>query len=79
MDILGNLIRTTRDPEILLVITDRISKLTRTILLKIMSPLVLSKAFLSHWVFDYGAPRFIITDKTLQLKNKYLQEVYRVL
>ena len=55
MDLLGPLIKTKRGLEFLLVIRDRLYKLTRAIPLKNTLSLAVSKAFLSHFVFSHGA------------------------
>jgi hypothetical protein len=54
MDILGHLPKTELGNMFLLVITDRFSKLTRTVPLRTITALSVSKAFCEAWVFSYG-------------------------
>ena len=56
IDLLGELIRTPRGNRWLLVITDRFSKLVRTVPLKRITAATVAKAFVHHWVFVYGPP-----------------------
>jgi Integrase zinc binding domain len=51
MDILGPLPKTEYGNRSLLVISDRFSKLTRTVPLRTITALVVSKAFCNAWVF----------------------------
>jgi hypothetical protein len=63
----------------LLVITDRFSKLTRTVPLRIISAFVVAKAFCEHWVFVYGPPRYALTDNGAKFSAKFLLAVCREL
>ena len=53
IEILGELPRTPRGNRYLLVISDRYSKLTRTVPLKKIPAETVAQAFVSHWVFVY--------------------------
>ena len=75
MDILGDLTRTSRHNRFVLVITDRFSKLTVAIPLRTITAAVVADAFLSHWVFKYGAPKYLLTDNGKQFAAKFFDSV----
>ena len=56
IDILGELSKTPRGYRYLLLITDRCTKLVRTVPLKGISASAVAQAFVTHWVFTYGPP-----------------------
>ena len=62
IDILGEFIKTPRRNEYLLVITDRFTKLTKTIPMKGISAAEVAKCFVNEWVFNYGPPKELISD-----------------
>jgi hypothetical protein len=66
LDILGPLPKTEHGNRLLLIITDRFSKLTRTVPLRVISSLGFAKAFCEHCVFVYGLPRYALTDNRAQ-------------
>jgi hypothetical protein len=57
IDILCPLPKTEHGNRLLLLISDRFSKLTRTVPLRTITALVVAKAFCDAWVFSYGPPR----------------------
>jgi hypothetical protein len=75
MDILGPLPRTKHGNRFLLVITDRYSKVTKTVPLRVVTALSVAKAFCDHWVFAYGAPISLLTDNGPQFTAKFFQAV----
>ena len=79
MDILGPLPKTDHGNRFLLVITDRFSKLTRTVPLRTITAMVVAKAFCESWVFAYGAPRYVLTDNGTQFNAKFFLAVCREL
>ena len=79
MDILGPLPKTEHGNRFLLVITDRFSKLTRTVPLRTITALVVAKAFCDAWVFSYGPPRYLLTDNGTQFNAKFFLAVCREL
>jgi transposase InsO family protein len=79
MDILGPLPKTEHGNRFLLVISDRFSKLTRTVPLRTISALVVAKAFCDHWVFAYGPPTYLLTDQGTQFNAKFFLAVCREL
>ena len=79
MDILGPLPKTEHGNRFLLVITDRFSKLTRTVPLRTITALVVAKAFCDAWVFSYGPPHYLLTDNGTQFNAKFFLAVCREL
>ena len=66
IDILGPLGRTTQRNRYLLVISDRFSKLTKAVPLRIISSYTAARAFCDHWVFTYGPPVCLLSDNGKQ-------------
>jgi RNase H-like domain found in reverse transcriptase/Integrase zinc binding domain len=62
MDILGPLPKSKHDNRFQLVITDRYSKVTRTVPLRATTALSVARAFCEQWDYVYGAPMTLITD-----------------
>lgn len=58
IDILGQVVRTPRGKNFLLVITDRYFKIVRTVLLKETTPASVAKALTRSWVPTYGPPKW---------------------
>jgi transposase InsO family protein len=79
MDILGPLPKTDHGNRFLLVITDRFSKLTRTVPLRTITAFNVAKAFCDAWVFAYGPPRYLLTDNGAQFAAKFFLAVCREL
>jgi hypothetical protein len=79
MDLLGELPRTPRGNTYLLVIVDRFSKLVRTVPLGNTSSCSLARAFANHWVFIFGPPKTVLTDKGSNFTSKFMNEFHRTL
>ncbi|CDF40057.1 unnamed protein product [Chondrus crispus] len=79
IDILGELPRTPRGNRYLLVMTDRYSKLTRTVPLKRITAETVAQAFISHWVFVYGAPVKLLSDNGGQFTSRFFLAVCKIL
>ena len=79
IDILGELIKTARGNQYLLVISDRFTKLTKTVPLKGQSAAEVAKAFVDHWVFNYGPPSDLLADNGKCFTAKFFQDVCRIL
>jgi Integrase zinc binding domain len=79
LDILGPLPKTEHGNRFLLVISDRFSKLTRTVSLRTTTALVVAKAICDAWVFSYGPPRYLLTDNGTQFNAKFFLAVCREL
>ena len=74
IDILGELIKTPRGNRYMLVISDRFSKLVRTVPLKKVTSSEVPKAFVHHWVFPYGALIWFLSDNGKQFIAKLFRE-----
>ena len=79
IDILGELIKTPRGSCYMLVISDRFSKLVRTVPLKKVTASEVAKAFIHHWVFPDGAPVWLLSDNGKQVIAKLIRETCRML
>jgi Integrase zinc binding domain len=79
MDILGPLPKMEYGNRFLLVISDRFSKLTRTVPLRTITALGVPKAFCDAWVFSYGPPRYFLKDNGTQFNAKFFLSVCREL
>lgn len=75
MDILGPLPRTKHGNRFLLVITDRFSKVTKTVPLRTVTALSVARAFCDHWVYAYGPPISLLTDNGPQFTAKFFLAV----
>lgn len=79
MDILAPLPKSIDGNEFISVITDRFSKATRTIPLKTTTATDVAMALLTHWVYSYGLPLYLLTDNGNQLLSKFFPHVYATL
>jgi transposase InsO family protein len=79
MDILGPLPETKSGNRFLLVMVDRVSKLTRTVPLRTIIATEVAKIFVHEWYCVYGAPVIILTDNGTQFVSKFFQTVCRLL
>ena len=79
IDVLGELIRTQRGNEYLLVITDRFTKLTKTVPMKGISAAEVARHFVNEWVFNYGPPKELLADNGGCFTAKFFQSVCKIL
>jgi transposase InsO family protein len=80
MDILGPLTVTDRGNRFVLVITDRITKLTRAYPLSTSTAEVVARSFFDGWVTSgYGIPNVLLTDNGSQFVAKFFQTFCRIL
>ena len=79
MDILGPLPRTRHGMRFILVITDRFTKLTKTVALRTITSLAVAKAFCKSWVFNHGIPKVLLTDNGTQFTASFFRNVCRIL
>jgi len=79
IDIFGELFKTARGNQYLLFITDRFSKLTRTLPLKGASAAEVARAFVIDWALVYGPPRHLLADNGKCFTAKFFQDVCRVM
>jgi hypothetical protein len=73
IELLGPLPKTAHGNSFLLVMTDRFSKLTRTVPLWTTTAFVVAKALCEHWVFCYGPPRHVLSDNGPKFAAKFFQ------
>ena len=62
LDIFGPLIQTPRGNQYLLMITDRYSKLTKSVPMKSVSAEAVAIAFTNEWALTYGPPTDLLSD-----------------
>ena len=79
IDILGELITTKRGHRYILVISDRYSKLVRTVPLKNITAAHIAQAFVHNWVFVYGPPVRLLSDNGTQFTARFFQNICRIL
>ena len=79
IDILGPLPRSQSGNKYLLVISDRYSKYTKTVLLRSISSWTVAKAFCEHWAFVFGPPKLLLSDNGGQFMSKFFQSVCNIL
>jgi len=78
-DLLGPLTTARGGLKRVLVIRDRVSKLTRTIPLRDSTALTVSSALNDTWVAAYGSPDFVPTDRGPQFASAYYQGILGLL
>ena len=78
IDILGPLVRTARGNRYLLVISDRYTKLTRTVPLPRVTASVVARAFATHWLFTYGPPALLLSDNGKQFVSRLFVNLCRI-
>ena len=79
IDILGPLLRTGRGNRFLLVISDRFSKLTRTVPMRNVTEAAVAKAFTTYWAFTYGTPSILLSDNGKQFASRLFVHVCRIM
>ena len=79
IDIMGELVRTARENRYLLVITDRFTKLTKTVPLKGVSAAEISRAFVNEWIYNYGPPLDVLSDNAKYFTSKFFQSICSML
>ena len=79
IDILGPLPMTKAGKRFLLVITNRFTKLTQVVALRITTAYTVATAFRDAWVFKYAVPSSLLSDNGPQFNAKLFQSVFRVL
>ena len=79
IDILGDLITTSQGKRFLLVITDRFSKLVRTVPLKRITEAAIALELVRHWVLVYGPPALLLSDNGGKFPARFFQDVCRII
>lgn len=67
--------KSTHRHRIVLVITDRFSKMTGANSLQLVPAIDVAMAFLVHWIYTYGLPRYLLTNNGLQFLAKLVDHV----
>lgn len=62
VDVLCVLVKAPRKHKYPLVISDRLVKLVRNVLLMAVTAKSDAREFVAHWVMSYGPPRFLLSD-----------------
>ena len=75
MDLLGPLRRTHQGNEYVLVITDRCTKLCRSVPLRNTKAVTVATVFLYLWAYAYGVPSYVLTDNGPQFAAKFFEAV----
>lgn len=68
---------TARGSQYLLIISDRVTKYTKSVPLKSISASKLAKVFIREWVFNYGFSMDLLSDNEKCVTAKFIQEVCR--
>ena len=79
IDILGPLPKTGSGFQYILVITDRFSKMTKVFPLRGISAYQVAKAFCSEWVYHYGQPAYLLSDRGTQFTSQFFKNVCKIL
>ena len=79
LDIFGPLMKTGRGNEYLLVISDRFTKLTKTVAMKGAAAGEVARAFTHEWCFNYGPPETLLSDNGKCFTSKFFQSVCAIL
>ena len=61
------------------MITDRFSKLVRTVPLKRITTIQIARVFTHHWVFVYGPPLTLLSDNGPQFAAKLFIDICRII
>ena len=79
IDLLGPLPRTRSGFEYILVITDRFSKMTKVHPLRGIGAYQVARAFCSEWVYHYGQPSMLLSDRGSQFTSTFFRNVCNIL
>lgn len=79
ISVLGELIKAARSNQYLLITINRITKLTRALSLKAVSPSEVGKTFLRNWLFNYGSLEELPAENGKIFTAKFFHDVCRIL
>jgi len=79
IDILGPLLNTVDGNRYVFVMSDRFSKLTRTVALRRITAVTVASAFLTSWVAANGAPDCVLSDQGRKMDNSFFRAVMKML
>ena len=75
MDIAGPYPRTRNGNEYVVVLTDRFTKLTRAIPTRTTTASDVASIFIDYWIYSYGVPDYLLTDRGTQFMSKFFELV----
>jgi len=75
----GPLLSTVDSNRYVLVMSDRFSKLSRTVALRRITAVTVAAAILTAWVAAYGLPVCVLTDQGRQMDNSFFRAVMKML
>ena len=75
IDILGPLPRTQNGNQYILCMTDRYSKMSLVTPLRNITALTVAHAFCDEWIFHYGQPEFLLSDRGSQFMSNVFSAV----
>ena len=79
VDLVGPFSPTAKGYKMILVISDRFTKLTQVVPLRTTGAYDVAVAFVEHWVYKYGAPDRVVSDNGPQFIARLFQSVCRLL
>ena len=79
VDLVGPFPATKKGYKMILVISDRFSKLTQVVPLRNTEAYDCALAFVEHWVYKYGSPLRVVSDNGPQFVARFFQAVCRIL
>jgi len=77
--ILGPLLNAVDGNRFVFIMSDRISKLTRTVALRRITAVTVASEFLTAWVEAYGPPDCVLSDQGRQMDNSVCRAVMKML
>lgn len=79
INILGSLLDSNKDNTTLFVITDRFSKLTKTVPLRTTSAHNIVEAFTKHWIFPHGLQNKLPSDNRKRFTSRFFTDTSHIL
>jgi len=79
IDILGPLLNTVDGNRYVFVMSDRFSKLIRSVALRRITAVTVASAFLTAWVAVYGPPDCVLSDQGPRMDNSFFHAVMKML
>lgn len=78
-DTYRQIVTTPRIKKYLLIITDQFSKSFHTYVLKSVTADSMTKAFVTHWVMDYGPPQRLLSNNRKQFTSEFFHHICELL
>ena len=79
IDIVGYLPTTNEGNRYLLTIIDGFTRFVTAIPLKSISAVAVARAFVNHWIYIYGPPKYVLSDNGTQFKSNTFRAVAKLL